>query len=87
MIFQHYSYIHVWNSDNPINWLKQPKVFYSDIYVSVVALCFLMKPDRNVRGMMDGYYVCSSTHQFSDPQTELTIQTLACGSSLLPNEA
>ena len=29
MIFQHYSYIHVCNSYNLINWLKQPKVFYS----------------------------------------------------------
>ena len=46
-------------------------------HFSVVALCFLMKPDRNVRGMMEGYYVCSSTHQFSDPQTELTIQRLS----------
>ena len=27
MIFQHYSYIHVCNSNNPINWLKQPKFF------------------------------------------------------------
>ena len=23
--------IHVCNSDNPINWLKQPKVFYSEL--------------------------------------------------------
>ena len=29
MIFQHHSYIHVSNSDNPINWLKQPKVLSS----------------------------------------------------------
>ena len=32
MIFQHYSYIHVCNSDNTINWLKQPKFFYSAVY-------------------------------------------------------
>ena len=29
VIFQHYTYIDVCNSDNPINWLKRPKFFYS----------------------------------------------------------
>ena len=50
------------------------KKWYTCAFVSkqvfVLALCFLMKLDRNVRGMMDGGMSVNSvhrSHQFSEP--------------------
>ena len=61
VIFQHYSYIHVCNSDNPINWLKQPKAFYSDITYRSLGTCSQLATQTHKKeGTLLQLYIFSS---------------------------